>query len=393
MNGRNGIEKLRVGIACGGTGGHLFPGIALAEAFEKVNWEPLLFVAGTRIESFGLSSQSGLRTLTLPIRGFNFAGSVSFLSRLYKAYKLARSFCQEVGVRAVIGTGGYVSVPVILAARQLGIPTFLHESNAIPGRANRLLARMVDRVFVGLGPALSHIKARKVTVTGTPVRIEFLRERRTPQECRRELGLDPEADVLLVMGGSQGAMAINDLVLHSLEMIHRYLPQLQIIHVTGPRDYSRVQAQYKQRRMNHIILEFATQMPLVMRAASLAVARAGASTLAELAVMGVPAILIPYPHAVRNHQNFNAKFYERAGGVVVLPQSGATPGVFAELVCSLLANTARLSAMSEAIVRLAVPEAADRIVEIVSEVVVNSLKTAGANGRLRTGVVDISAVS
>lgn len=361
-------NNIRVGIACGGTGGHLFPGLALAERFHERGARVVVFVSGKSVDATGLAEYPWLKSVELPGVGFSMRQLPMFLVGLVQGYRVASRVIRDERLDAVIGMGGYVSVPPVLAAKRHGLRTFIHESNAIPGRANRLLAGMVDRVFLGMGPALGRIRAEKVTVVGTPVRSGFVRLGCTAAECRMRLGLAPDRDVLLVMGGSQGARALNGLMLESLNLIARRLPELQIVHLTGSADYARVVAGYAGSGIRHVVLDFSHEMPVILRASTLALARAGASSLAEFAAADLPAVLVPYPYAVDDHQRLNAEFFVRAGGAVLLPEAEAVPERLVALLVELLSDRGRLDGMRLAMGRLNVAGAADRMVDLISQV-------------------------
>jgi UDP-N-acetylglucosamine--N-acetylmuramyl-(pentapeptide) pyrophosphoryl-undecaprenol N-acetylglucosamine transferase len=257
--------------------------------------------------------------------------------------------------------GGFMSAAPILAGKICGAATFLHESNTIPGKANRYLSHVVDQIFVGFPSAASRLAARKTLSTGTPVRPQF--QPADTFSCRMALGLHPRRPVLLVMGGSQGASGINDLTLGSLPILTSAVPDLQFLHLTGLHDLERVRAAYAAARIKAVAIPFLTEMELALGAASVAISRAGASSLAELAAMRLPSILIPYPTAADNHQFYNARALADVGAALLLEQSEATAEKLAALILKLLQDPAAHAAMGEELVRWHSPHAAEQIVD------------------------------
>jgi len=257
--------------------------------------------------------------------------------------------------------GGFTSAPPVAAGKRSGAKTFLHESNSIPGRANRWLARWVDGAFVYFSTAAPRLRAKRVEVSGMPVRPQFLHAL-TETEARIALGLNPSSPVLLVMGGSQGAARINDLTLAAIPALRLAVPDLQFIHLTGARDLEKVRASYQAHNVAALVRSFFDDMGTALAAADVAVSRAGASSLAELAARQLPAVLIPYPTAADNHQYFNARAFVQSGAARMLPQESATSGQLANEILELLRGTKR-SAMRQALSAWHVPGAAEHIAE------------------------------
>jgi UDP-N-acetylglucosamine--N-acetylmuramyl-(pentapeptide) pyrophosphoryl-undecaprenol N-acetylglucosamine transferase len=249
----------------------------------------------------------------------------------------------------------------VLAARSLGCKTFLHESNTIPGRANRLLARWVDQAFVGFPETEGRLPAREVAVTGTPVRLDF--HAREAALCRQELELEAGRPVLLVMGGSQGASGINQAILRTLPVLARQSLQWQWLHLTGPKDADKVRAAYAAHGLKAVVQPFSTRMDLALGAATACVSRAGASSLAELAAMQLPAILIPFPAAADNHQWHNARAFEQTGAAWLLPEAEATPDRVAEALRDLMDQPTERALMKAALAQWHAPQAARLIAD------------------------------
>ena len=326
--------KPLVAIACGGTGGHLFPGIAVGDELMRRGCEILLLVSEKEIDEQAVKSAYGMRVVALPAVGLQRGQFGKFARGFAKSFVAVRRVFAERPPRAVVGMGGFACAPPILAGKLFRAATFLHESNSIPGKANRMLAPVVDRVFVGFPQASARLHNRNVLVSGTPVRPQF--QPTVPEPCRLALGLEPSRPVLLVMGGSQGAGAINKLIFEALPELRRAVPDLQFLHLAGPNDEANARAQYATQKAKAVVHTFLTEMELALGAATLVVSRAGASSLAELAAMQLPAILIPYPTAADNHQFYNAHAFASAGAAVRLDQAEATGEKLAALIVKLL---------------------------------------------------------
>jgi len=258
---------------------------------------------------------------------------------------------------AVLAMGGFTSAPPVWVAKELGIKTFLHESNAVPGRANRLLARLVNEAFLGFPEAAARLNARKHTVTGTPVRPEF--QVRPAADCRRALGLDPDLPTVLVVGGSQGASGLNKLVLAALPGLSAR--RWQWIHLTGANDFERVKAAYAQAGLRAVVRPFLAEMDLALGAATAAISRAGASSLAEMAALQLPTILVPLPTAADNHQYFNARLLADSGAARLLDQQTGTPAEVAASLTSLMEDAAVRSQLRTALARWQAPQSAAEI--------------------------------
>jgi UDP-N-acetylglucosamine--N-acetylmuramyl-(pentapeptide) pyrophosphoryl-undecaprenol N-acetylglucosamine transferase len=351
--------SLSIAIACGGTGGHLFPGLAVAEQLVRRGCTLTLFVSPKEVDRQALKSVPGMEIVTLPAVGLNRRRPIAFLRGFIRSYRTASKHFKTCRPHAALAMGGFTSAPPILAAKRLGARTFLHESNTIPGRANRWLTRAVDEVFVGFQQAATRLHHRRIWVTGTPVRPQL--QPRDPYICRVALGFDPARPVLLVMGGSQGAGGINDLILQALPLLARSAPELQLLHLAGPNDAEKITAACRALNLKAAVHPFFDEMELALGAATLSVSRAGASSLAELAAMRVPALLVPYPAAMDNHQYHNARAFEQTGAACLLEQQSATPEMLARLVLELMRNTAIREKMQNALAQWHMPNAAEQI--------------------------------
>lgn len=350
-----------VAIACGGTGGHLFPGLAVAEALRQRACDVALLISQKDVDQQGAKSAADMDVVTLPAVALQRGHAGAFLRGGWQSFQTARQLFRGRRPQAVLAMGGFTSAPPILAGKLSGAATFIHEANSIPGRANRWLAPLVDQAFVGFPSAARRLRNRSVLVTGTPVREQF--QQLDPAACRMALGLDPDRPVLLVMGGSQGAAGINELVLQSMAALSTQSPNLQFFHLTGPKDTERVRGAYAAQKRKAVVRPFLTEMELALGAATVAVSRAGASSLAELAAVRVPSILIPYPAAADNHQFHNARALAETGAARLLEQREATPATLADWIAGLANNPAARSPMIKALGQWHSPNAAQRIAD------------------------------
>jgi UDP-N-acetylglucosamine--N-acetylmuramyl-(pentapeptide) pyrophosphoryl-undecaprenol N-acetylglucosamine transferase len=347
-------------IACGGTGGHLFPGIAVAEVLRERGHEVLLFVSEKEIDSLALSTRSQFRFEKLPTVGFPSVYSpriFGFVRRFTESLSVCRSIYQKFKPQIVLGMGGFTSTAPILAGRMRGIATLVHESNAIPGKANRLAAKMVGAVLLGFKEAAQFFPKTRTEITGTPIRNELQRLDR--QSARQKLGLEPQVTTMLVMGGSQGASGINQAIIKSLPLLKN--APMQVIHLSGTRDERLVADNYRREQIPAVVAAFHHHMEEVYSAADFAVARSGAASLAELAFFGLPSILIPFPYAADDHQTRNAEIFARAGAAFVLKESELTPELLSQKVRAVVDHPEDVRRMSEKCASLAPRDAASRV--------------------------------
>jgi UDP-N-acetylglucosamine--N-acetylmuramyl-(pentapeptide) pyrophosphoryl-undecaprenol N-acetylglucosamine transferase len=348
-----------VWIACGGTGGHLFPGMAVADELVIRGCDVTLLVSPKEVDQQAVKTVHGMGVATLPAIGLTRGRVLQFCAGFRRSHSEARKLLRERPAQAVLGMGGFTSAPPILAAKACGAATFLHESNTIPGRANRWLAHVVHQAFVGFPSAANRLHHTNVLATGTPVRPQF--EPSDPHSARMALGLEPKRAVVLVMGGSQGASGINDLVLRALPVLGRELPDAQYLHLTGADDFERVRSAYLAQQLRAVVRPFLSEMEMALAGATVAISRAGASSLAELAAMRVPAILVPYPTATDNHQYYNARALVDVGAAVLMDQKSATAEKLVSLVSGLLRDEQARRTISDELVRWHSPHAAELI--------------------------------
>ncbi len=347
-------------IAAGGTGGHIIPGIALANEIRAQKPGVAIVFVGT---AQGLESKivtaAGYPLELVDASGFvgkTLTNQIQSLARLPKGFFEARALLKKHRARAVVGVGGYVTVPVLLAARSLGIPTLIHESNARPGVANRFLNRFATRTAVGLAAANRHLRKAGV-VTGTPVRREFFE---IPP-----LDLDAATRRLLVFGGSQGSRVINRAVARAAVLLEK--SGLEVIHQTGDKDLTGTRQRYTRMPANWKLEAFLPKLWEQMAAADLVLSRAGAMTVSELAAAGRPSILVPFGAAAAGHQLENARALSKAGAAVVIDEKDLDAESLAGTVVELLRDRARLTAMGQKARSLARPNAAADLAKLLFE--------------------------
>jgi UDP-N-acetylglucosamine--N-acetylmuramyl-(pentapeptide) pyrophosphoryl-undecaprenol N-acetylglucosamine transferase len=361
-----------VAIACGGTGGHLFPGLAVAEQLKQRGCAVALLVSLKDVDQEAVKSARGMEIVTLSAVALQNRNYLSFARSFWQSWRASRNFFKSRPPRAVLAMGGFTSAPPVLAAGKFGARTFLHESNTIPGRANRFLARFVDEAFVGFPSAAARLRARKVTTTGTPVRPQF--QPGEPAPCRAAFRLESNRPTILVMGGSQGASGINDMILSALPLLGNRTSAWQWLHLTGPGDVEKVEQAYAARGFKAVVKPFLVEMDMALGAATIAVSRAGASSLAEIAAVRLPSLLVPYPTAADNHQFYNARAFEATGAARLLEQKNATPEKVAALLCELIEGPAARAKIQAALAQWHAPKAAEQIAEIILEAVARCQK-------------------
>ena len=356
-----------VAIACGGTGGHLFPGLAVAGELKKRGGKAALLISPKDIDQQAVKTARDAEIFTLPAVGLQNRNYLSFAGSFVKSLFAARKIFRRHQPDAVLAMGGFTSAPPVLAANRFGARTFLHESNTVPGRANRFLARFVDEAFVGFPEAASRLRVRKVTRTGTPVRPQFSMEQGSGEpksrQCRAALGLEPQRPTILIMGGSQGASGINDIILAALPLLADRHSTWQWLHLTGAAQFERVKAAYAASGIKAVVKPFLAEMDLALGAATVAVSRAGASSLAEIAAMRLPSLLVPFPAAADNHQFHNARAFATTGAARLLEQKCATPETVAAILRELAENEAARAALQSALAPWHAPRAAEQIAE------------------------------
>ena len=345
-------------LAGGGTGGHLFPAIALAEQFKSEEPQGEVLFVGTE---HGLEAQMlpelGWALETIEMSGWagrGFIGRFRVLGQLLKSLGQSKKILRNFDPDVVVGVGGYASVPVLLAAKTQGIPFVVHEQNAWPGLANRLLGRWAKRVCLSFDEADRAFHCSATVLTGNPVRSAM-------ETCPV---IDDEKTCLLVFGGSQGARAINRAIVAALPMLDEWRGKLQIVHQSGEHDYEETVQGYRDNNWPDVeVTPFIKDMVGAYAKSTLIVCRAGATTLAELTACGRPAILVPYPHAAAGHQSTNAMAMAARGAAMTMEEADLTPERLATLISGLLHDRTSIKTMASAARGLARRGAAARLLQ------------------------------
>jgi UDP-N-acetylglucosamine--N-acetylmuramyl-(pentapeptide) pyrophosphoryl-undecaprenol N-acetylglucosamine transferase len=346
----------RVVIVGGGTGGHLFPGIAVAQEFQHNHQAEVTFLTTPKpvtiqiLEKYQLAWEA---VASRAVKGMGLFARVRAWFGVPGHILAARGTLKKLQPEVVLGVGGHASGPVGVAAWTLGVPLAIHEQNAIPGLTNRLLGRVADRVFLSFPDEEGYFAADKSHWTGNPIRPEFFEA--TPPRPENPF-------TVLVMGGSQGAHHLNVEVLKALPLLEAYRDRLHFLHLTGDADLELVQRGYQDAGFAAEVAAFTPEVAAWMARAHLLVCRAGASTLAELTARGRAALLVPYPFAANNHQEANARFLENAGAALLVLNKHFTGELLVDTILQFFAQPERRRGMEAASRRLAKPQAAGEIV-------------------------------
>lgn len=355
-------------MAGGGTGGHLYPGIAVADALRRRDPAlEIVFFTTQRSLDATLLDPRGYRRVEQPVRPFTVhpLRVAGFLASWRASVQAARRWLRENDVHAVLGLGGYAAGPPVVAAHRLGIPTAILNPDAVPGRANRHLARYARRVVLQWADSRALFPARTVCeVLGCPIRTGFAEA--SASDARRHFGLDPERPVLLVTGASQGASTVNDVLPVIWREFRANHDHWQMLHLSGTQHEERVRAAYGDVAAGDVrVVGFTEEMPLALAAADAVISRAGASTLAELTAAGVPSVLLPYPYHRDRHQHRNAEVLVRAGAAELIEDQRDARTTAAPLLAALerLADAGVRAEMAAAAKKLGRPNAAEAVAE------------------------------
>ncbi|MGI9536122.1 MAG: undecaprenyldiphospho-muramoylpentapeptide beta-N-acetylglucosaminyltransferase [Desulfocapsaceae bacterium] len=352
---------LRLLLTGGGTGGHLFPAVATAEQVRSTLPESAVLFVGTRrkLDRDSLA-RSGFSVTTIHSYGLKGKNLWELIKALVVLPFSVLESCYHIlkfNPDVVMGVGGYVTGPVVAAAWLLRRPTLIHEQNSVPGLANRKLGGLVDRICLSLPQSEIFFPVGKSILTGNPVRKKII-------EAGRNKHSSSGRRTLLILGGSQGAHAVNEMIVEALRGGIEAFSSLRVIHQTGSDDEQMVKQAYEEMGIDHLVAAFFTDMAELYQEADLIVSRAGATTLAEIGVVGTPAVLIPYPHAADNHQEKNGAWYVENGAALMFSQQDLTPQMLAEEILRIINDQARLDTMSESMKKLGIGDAAERIVDI-----------------------------
>ena len=367
--GETGVKTLM--IAGGGTGGHIYPAIAIAREYvARDAARRVVFVGTERGLEKTIVPKAGFPLEFIDVGGLKGKGGLDLirnLLRVPKGFAQAWSLIGKHRPSAVLGVGGYSSGPVLVAAKLRGVPTIIHEANAFPGLANRVVAPFVSAVAVAFPDALPRMRRQDGVVTGNPIRKEFF-------EASNQQPATSNQRRLLLFGGSQGSRILNDTMTGALLFLARLKDRLEIVHQTGPNEVKKVQDAYRASAFtNARVVPYLDPIVDEIAAADLVVSRAGAMTIGELAAVGRAAILVPFAAATNNHQELNARVVEKAGGAVVITESQLSPERLGLAIAEIVNDPDRAARMGTAAKTLAEPEATKKIVDLIENIQRNEL--------------------
>ena len=355
---------LRIVISGGGTGGHIYPAIAIAKEVMQLKPEAeVIFIGGKGRRESTIVPKFGFDFVPILVEGFPRRMSTRWFKVAFKVpMGLVKSLIvlRHFSPRVVIGTGGYVCGPVLLSALLLNMPILIQEQNAMPGITNRIMGRWADEIHIPFLAAARFFPSGRTKVTGNPVRPEIAAAKASAGE-REKLGLEKDRLTISFLGGSQGASSINAAAVGALKRLVRFAPRLQIIHQTGEPDFPTIKKSYDELPFVTVVQPYFDTIEDVYAATDLVVCRSGGMTVAEITVRGLPAILIPYPFAAGDEQTFNAQALERSGAAVMIQNGQLTGERLADVLTSLIQDKERLSEMAEKSRSLGRPEAAREI--------------------------------
>ena len=370
---------MRVIIAAAGTGGHINPGIAIANKIKEENKDSdIRFIAtGKKLEE-DLISNAGYKSYAIDAYGFSKSLTPSNIKRMYKTlkgFRQAKKILKEFKPDIVIGTGGYICGAVISSAKKLGIPTLLHESNAYPGLAIRMLSKKTDTILVGIEDAKDYLtKAKRVVFTGNPTKTKAIDITPTKKnKILKELGRNDKLPIVLIFGGSQGAKRINDCVTELIT--NKMNSNYQIIWATGQGQYDEIKKVLKENKVNiekidnAKVLPYIYNMSEIMGISDLVVARSGAMTLTELALLGKPAIFIPLPSSTANRQEDNARVFEKRGAASIILNNEVNRDNLHNEIENIISNKSKLKNMSLASKKMAIYNVEDKIYDEIKRLV------------------------
>jgi UDP-N-acetylglucosamine--N-acetylmuramyl-(pentapeptide) pyrophosphoryl-undecaprenol N-acetylglucosamine transferase len=352
---------MRIIIVGGGTGGHLYPGIAVAQELRR--WDPrarIMFIGSRGGMEREIVAREGYRYFEIDASGLvrrRVREQLTALVQLMQGFAQAVQVLRRVQPQVVLGLGSYVSAPVMLAAGLLGIPRLIHEQNVLPGLTNRLLGHLVTRVAVSFEESLARFPKGKAVLTGNPVRPQFLEVQRRPHEPNGRFHV-------LAFGGSRGAHRLNQTMLEALPLVADVWESLWVVHQTGEHDFPLVQKTYDEGRFPGVVQAYIEAMAAAYAAADLVVSRAGATTIAELTVTGRPAILVPFPFAANRHQDHNACIMALAGAAEVVQDANLTGAWLAERLRHYLRHPQEVADMAARSRTLGHPDAATRVAHL-----------------------------
>ncbi len=351
---------MKVALVCGGTGGHLYPGLATARVLRRRGHDVALWLAGRGVETHVVDAWDG-PTVRIPASGFaseSHARKLASIGRLLRAALRSRKELKASPVDIMLAMGSYASVGPALAAWMVGIPTVLHEANAVPGRAISFLARFSKCIGITFPAVAALLPSGRTVLTGLP-----LFHVPDGTHAPRNPGTGPLS--ILVMGGSQGSHHLNRMIPAALSRVKGEGHSLEIVHIAGDDDHGVVEEKYRDANISCRVLNFTKDMPELYRNADIAICRSGAATCMELAAFGVPALMVPYPHASRDHQLLNAQELEAIGAVRVLEQRYLTIDAVTEYIGYVIEHPHVIATMREAMSDFGVADADERLADLV----------------------------
>jgi len=341
----------------------MFPGLAVAQECVRRGHEVRLYISPKPIDRQMLQAYPNYKAVALPTigwTGFNLR-AVSFFKKAWAGYRLCLEEIASFKPDVILGMGGFTSAPLIFAAKRRRLPSFLHESNAIPGKVTRLLAPRVTKVLLGFPQCAKYLAPVTCEHTGTPVRTSLIKKERP--HAAEHFKLSPDLPTVAIIGGSQGAQGLNNMVIRSMPGWQHLAGKVQFIHLTGPQDDQLLMANYRRYNLTAVALPFCSEMENVYSLADLVVARSGASSLAELCYYALPSILIPYPQAAEDHQLRNAEIFVDGGAALLLPQGTDSVESLTQAVADLILDEPRRKEMSRKAEELVQVDATARITE------------------------------
>ncbi len=359
-------SNLKVGVACGGTGGHIFPGLATANVLAKRGHDVTLWMAGKDVEHDALENWNG-NIITIPSEGFQFGVSVRSLGtavKLLKAYRLTLEPMSKDRPDVLLAMGSYASFGPVKAAHKLKVPYVLHEANLVPGRAVSLLARRAHTIAVSFDKTRYYLKHSSIETTGMPLRRELQLASDKPRRMRQA----DEPLRILIVGGSRGAQVLNEIVPQAIVSASRKGVDISVEHIAGLQDSSEVERVYASAGIKANVHHFVKDMASLYLNTDLAVCRSGAATCAELAAFAVPALFVPYPFAVRDHQMSNARVLQDSAAADVVAQEDLTATWLADYLVNVFEKPERLERMAVAMKKRAQSNAGELLADLLERV-------------------------
>ncbi len=357
-------KRPRILIASAWTGGHIFPGISICEAIKKRHKRDMeiFFITNKKGPAANILHRYGYKTIFLDTGGIKGKGkgAIKNILKLLPSFFNSFNIVKRLSPSIILGLGGSLSGPICLAGKLLNIPVLIHEQNLFPGLTNRLLCPFADKIFVSFQETKILLKKSNIIVSGNPVREEFFHIKKQKRDIF----------TILVMGGSQGSLAINHAFLNALDILRKQGRRIRVIHQTGKIDYELIRDKYEELALQDcVVVPFIEDMPSVFREVDLVISRSGASTIFELSASGTPSILIPYPYATDQHQEKNARALVRLGGAEIIHQKDLSGQKLAQVITRYMDHPDELKKMQKNAKLLARPESASIIAEHVMEII------------------------